>query len=64
MTTSLVPGFYGFFFTRFDPMVAIHAAYNDFVDQEWIMSSLVPKELRNGGINSNYRSSFSKPAAE
>jgi hypothetical protein len=38
MTTSLVSSFYRFFFTWFDSIVAIHAACNDFVDQEWVMS--------------------------
>jgi hypothetical protein len=58
MTTSVVPGFYRFFFTWFDLIVAIHAAYNDFVDQEWVMSSLVPKELRSEGVDRNYRFIF------
>jgi hypothetical protein len=55
LASSVVPSFYCIFFTSFDPVVVIHAAITDFLDQGHAMSSLVPRELCNeAGVNSNY----------
>jgi hypothetical protein len=59
MTTSVVPGFYHFFFTWFDPIVAFSGAVTDFVSPDFVINSLVPKTLRNEeGCNPNYKFIF------
>ncbi|KAF2875989.1 hypothetical protein BDV95DRAFT_287720 [Massariosphaeria phaeospora] len=59
MTTSVVPGFYHFFFTWFDPIVSFAGAITDFVSPDFVVNSLVPATLRNeAGVNPNYRFIF------
>jgi hypothetical protein len=59
MTTSLVPGFYRFFFTWFDPIVSFSGAVADFVSQDLVIDSLVSRTIRNEeGVNPNYRFIF------
>lgn len=59
MTTSVVPGFYHFFFTWFDPIVSFSGAITDFVNQDFVVNSLVPKALRNEeSVNPNYKFIF------
>jgi hypothetical protein len=59
MTTSVVPGFYHFFYKWFDPIVSFSGAVTDFVSQDFVLNSLVPRTLRNEeGVNQNYRIIF------
>jgi hypothetical protein len=59
MTTSVVPGLYHFFFTWFDPIVSFSGAVTDFVSQDFVITSLVPKVLQEKeGVNPNYKFIF------
>ncbi|PVH92360.1 hypothetical protein DM02DRAFT_619988 [Periconia macrospinosa] len=59
MTTNRVPGFYKIFFTSVDPIIALSAAITNFVSQDFLVNSLVPRTLRNeDDVNPQYKFIF------
>ncbi|CAI6342081.1 unnamed protein product [Periconia digitata] len=59
MTAHVIPRFYRFFFTWLDPMIAFSGGLTDFVSPDFIVNSLVSKELRPElAVNPTYKFIF------
>ena len=59
MTTTILPPFYAFFFTYFDPLISLSGAITDFIAPNFVVNSLVPaSHLHTPSLHLHYNFIF------